>query len=89
MHFRAKSLPVLFCFTRKTSEKAPLQGGGEAACQGVLRNTTGKHCDGNFVWMLILKLELPWSSPRLRMFKARFRVNRTPQDVQGKVMQCK
>lgn len=36
MHFRAKSFPVLFCFTRKTSEKAPLQRGGEAAFQWVL-----------------------------------------------------
>ena len=24
MHFRAKSFPVTLCFTRKTSEKAPL-----------------------------------------------------------------
>lgn len=89
MHFRAKSLPVLFCFTRKTSEKAPLQRGGEAAFQRGLRNTRGKQRDGNFTWMLILKLDLSWSSPRLRMFKARFNVNRTPQDVQGKVLQCK
>lgn len=26
MHFRAKSLPVTLCFTRNTSEKAPLKG---------------------------------------------------------------
>lgn len=37
MHFRAKSLPVLLCFTRKTSEKAPLQRGGEVVFQGLLR----------------------------------------------------
>lgn len=42
MHFRAKSLPVLFCFTRKTSEKAPLQRGGEAAFQWVLLLGTGR-----------------------------------------------
>lgn len=42
------------------------------------------------MWMLIVKLELSWSSPRIRMFKARLcNGNRTPQDVQGKVVQWK
>lgn len=29
MHFRAKSFPVTLCFTRNTSEKAPLWGRGQ------------------------------------------------------------
>lgn len=36
MHFRAKSFPVILCFTRKTSEKAPLR----RRCQDI-RISTG------------------------------------------------
>lgn len=83
MHFRAKSWPVLFCFTRKTSEKAPLQRGERLHFSGCFWAWERLAERGNSTQGNVLELHVGADSKAGAVLEQ-------PQTrgVQGKVMQC-
>lgn len=62
MHFRAKSFPVTLCFTRKTSEKAPLGRRDQKirVSAGRLQSITGSNTKGS-TQADLPDNEFPWS----------------------------
>lgn len=74
MHFRAKSFPVLLCFTKKTSENAPLQRevwmGGDWQIGTSRKEQPGSGLTPSGCWLESWRYIS--SSSRVRKYNARF-----------------